>query len=106
MDRNSGGELELTVEQDVRPCAHMEAAVNSFADGSLRGPMLWYTRFHAAHCKECGSAIRNLRVVIDKVSDLRNETENGSGPKRLANPRRAELERALDQLDDESGDGQ
>jgi len=96
MNEKSNGE-ELAVEQDVRPCKHMEGMVNGLADGTLHGPAKWYTELHAMHCTQCRAAVKNLRIVIGKVKDLRDEgTANGE---RMPADRREELERALDEVD-------
>jgi len=75
----------------------MEGMVTGYADGTLRGPARWYTQLHASYCKQCGSAIKNLRTVIDKVSDLKEENRR-AGEETPAS-RRAGLERALDEVD-------
>jgi hypothetical protein len=85
---------EIAVEQDVRPCEHMETMVSGLADGSLHGPKRWFTQIHILYCTPCRSAVRNLRTVIDQVSDLRE-----AGADRMPPERRAEIERALDTID-------
>ena len=97
MNRNSVTDGELSGDQDVRPCKHMEGMVSGFADGSLRGPARWYTQLHALHCTECRAAIERLRVVIDKVSDLR---EDGMATAiKLPTDRREEIDRAMDDVE-------
>ena len=96
MSKDSSSIDGIALEQDVRPCKHMEGMVSAYADGSLKGPARWYTQLHALHCTQCRSAIQHLRVVIDKVSDLRNE---GTNVGRLPAERRAEIDSALDALD-------
>jgi hypothetical protein len=96
MNEKSSGE-ELAVEQDVRPCKHMEGMVNGLADGTLHGPAKWYTEFHAMHCTQCRAAVSNLRIVIGKVKDLRDD--GTANVERMPADRREELERALDEVD-------
>ena len=91
---------ELAVEQDVRPCKHMEGMVNGLADDTLHGPARWYTEFHALHCTQCRAAVKNLRVVIGKVKDLRDD--GTANAERLPADRRAKLDHALDEVDDTS----
>ena len=86
----------LTAEQDVRPCKHMEGMVNGLADGSLHGPARWYTQLHVMHCAHCKAAVKNLRVVIGKVSALRQD--GMASPERLPTDRRVALERAMDEV--------
>src|SRR5689334_6216458 len=93
MSTDSG--TDIAVEQDVRPCKHMEEMVSGFVDGSLRGPARWYTQLHVMHCTQCRAAEKNLRVVIRQVAGLREET---SGPSMPAE-RREEIERELDKID-------
>ncbi len=96
MNINSGEEV-LSAEQDVRPCSHMEGMVNGLADGTLHGPAKWYTELHAMHCTQCKAAVKNLRIVIGKVKDLRDDdTANGE---RMPAERREDLERAFDEVD-------
>lgn len=101
MNSRSVIDSELPVDQDVRPCSHMEIMVNGFADGSLKGPARWYTQLHAMHCVKCNAAVRNLRVVINRVADLR--TDPNAATYGLPKERRAELDRALDEVDASSG---
>jgi hypothetical protein len=96
MSKDSGIVDNISLEQDVRPCKHMEGMVSGYADGSLKGPGRWYTQLHALHCTQCRVAIQHLRVVIDKVSELR---EDGTPAERLPTDRRAEIDRALDDVD-------
>lgn len=96
MNKDSG-DNELTVEQDVRPCHHMEGMVNSLADGTLHGPARWYTELHAMHCNQCKAAVKNLRVVIGRVKELRDDGANDRAG--MPDDRREELERALDEVD-------
>ena len=95
MSQDSGA--EIAVEQDVRPCKHMEEMVSGFVDGSLRGPARWYTQLHVLHCTQCRAAAKNLRVVIGQVSTLRSDGSEGDG--RLSAGRREEIERAMDKAD-------
>ena len=97
MSHQSNSESAIPAEQDVCPCKHMEGMVSRFADGSLHGPARWYTQVHAMHCKQCSAAIKNLRVVIDRVGDLRDDAASGAA--RLPADRRADLERAMDEVD-------
>ena len=90
---NSEEQNGLTEEQDVRPCKHMETMVNGYADGSLRGPARWYTHVHAMHCGQCNGAIEKLRVVIEKVSDLREPSAMEDDLKPVS--RRVDIARAL-----------
>ena len=96
MDRKTG-EGELAVEQDVRPCEHMEGMVSGLADGSLHGPALWYTQMHAMHCTKCKAAVKNLRVVIGRVKELGDDS--GQPGAKMPDARRADLDRALDEVD-------
>jgi hypothetical protein len=73
----------------------METMVSGLADGSLQGPKRWFTQVHILYCAPCRSAVKNLRTVIDRVSDL---PADGSA-EGLPVDRRAELERALDEVD-------
>lgn len=96
MDRKLG-DGELAVEQDVRPCKHMEGMVSGLADGSLHGPARWYTQLHAMHCTQCRAAVKNLSVVIGQVKELRDDSARPAA--RMPDDRRADLERALDEVD-------
>ena len=98
MSKDTSTGMELSAEQDVRPCKHMEQMVSGYADGSLKGPARWYTQFHVMHCSQCRAAAKNLESVIVRVSELRD-----AGPgadTRLPADRRAEIDRALDEVDD------
>ena len=96
-NRNLATDTEVKVDQDISPCKHMELMVNSYADGSLKGPARWYTQLHAMHCTQCRTAIERLRVVIDKVSYLREEDSEITV--KLPKDRRAEIERAMDDVE-------
>ena len=97
MSQESGDSEKIAPEQDVQPCKHMEGMVSSLADGSLRGPARWYTQLHTMHCSQCRTALNHLRVVIDKVADLREDGPPGA--ERLQADRREGIERALDEVD-------
>ena len=96
MDSKMGVD-ELSVEQDVRPCKHMEGMVSSLADGSLHGPARWYTQLHAMHCTQCNAAVKNLKVVIGRVKELGDSGAQLGAT--MPDDRRAELNRALDEID-------
>jgi hypothetical protein len=97
MSSQQAPDYEIAPQDDVRPCKHMEGMVSSLADGSLHGPARWYTQFHAMHCIQCKTAVKQLRAVIDRVSVLREEAP-GQGQE-LPMERRAELEHAMDEVD-------
>jgi hypothetical protein len=103
-NRNLATDTEVNVDADIRPCKHMELMVNGYADGSLTGPSRWYTQLHAMHCTQCRTAIEQLRVVIDKVSDLREKSsvvreEEPEITVKLSKDRRADIERAMDDVE-------
>jgi hypothetical protein len=93
----AAGESELPVERDVRPCRHMESMVNGLADGTLHGPARWYTELHALHCSQCRAAVKNLRGVIATVKELGGEA--GTHGAKMPEERRADIERAMDEVD-------
>ena len=74
--------------------------MSGFVDGSLRGPARWYTQLHVLHCTQCRAAAKNLRIVIARVSALRDDELDSDG--RLSADRREEIERALDKVDGSS----
>ncbi|HLJ56606.1 MAG TPA: hypothetical protein VKT77_16325 [Chthonomonadaceae bacterium] len=97
----SANESGLAVEQDVRPCKHMEGMVNSLADGTLHGPARWYTELHAMHCTQCRAAVRNLRTVIATVKELGGEDARPTA--KMSDERRADIVRAMDEVDAPEG---
>jgi hypothetical protein len=92
----AANESELPAEQDVRPCKHMEGMVNSLADGTLHGPARWYTELHSLHCTQCRAAVKNLRTVIATVKELGGDAEHRAP---MPGARRADIERAMDEVD-------
>ena len=45
----------------IEPCNHMSRLVGGLADGSMKGPACWYTRFHVATCPKCSAALKEMQ---------------------------------------------
>lgn len=45
----------------IEPCNHMRRWVGGLADGSLKGPACWYTKFHVATCPKCSAALKEMQ---------------------------------------------
>lgn len=84
-------------QDDIAPCKHMEGLVTSYADRTLRGPGLWYTKFHMLTCNHCRDAADKMQMLVDRLDDLRKE--DASHVEQLSADRRSEMERALDAID-------
>ena len=69
-------EDQKVIESDplasVTPCRHMTGLLNRFADGTLKGMPLAYTRYHARHCPQCNRTVSALRQLISRLGDLRS----------------------------------
>jgi hypothetical protein len=85
-------------DQKIQPCHHMETLVSCLSDNSLSGPARWYTRFHVLYCSKCRMALKALRALRDRLSDLGNK-ESSIGVSALTGERRTALEQALDEVD-------
>lgn len=51
----------------IDPCPHMRSLVHRFADGSLAGILLKYTRFHVGHCQRCARALNILKATLGRL---------------------------------------
>ncbi len=61
--------------ESVKPCPHMKGLLNRAADGTLRGVLLSYTNYHAAHCPDCNKTIRAVSAVLARLSNLKSRRQ-------------------------------
>ena len=64
-------EPQLTELEPVKPCPHMKGLLNRMAEGSLSGLLLWYTKYHAAHCPDCNKTLHALSRLINRLCNLK-----------------------------------
>jgi hypothetical protein len=55
----------------INPCWHMRNLVHRFADGTLAGTLLKYTRYHVTTCTRCRQAVEVLKATLNKLRRLR-----------------------------------
>jgi len=57
----------------INPCPHMRLLVHRFADGSLGGILLRYTKYHVAHCARCRQAVETIRATLGRLRLLKQD---------------------------------
>jgi hypothetical protein len=55
----------------INPCWHMRNLVHRFAEGTLAGALLKYTKYHVHNCKRCKEAVQVLQATLVKLRLLR-----------------------------------
>ncbi len=87
-------------DAEIEPCEHMKDYVSALSDGSLRGPIRWYTLLHASYCRKCGPALRLLRALRQRMRGLRHSVaDKPAPPDALTEARRQQAQDALDAID-------
>lgn len=56
----------------IKPCWHMRNLVHRFADGTLAGTLLKYTKYHVGSCARCRKAVEVLRATLNQLRLLRS----------------------------------
>lgn len=87
----------VEVTEPAEPCSHMANLVSALADGSLRGPARWYTRFHLLTCASCSGALRALTALRVRLRALAGAAAPAGGG--LTPERQAAVDAALDIVD-------
>lgn len=54
----------------INPCLHMRRLVHRFAEGTLAGTLLAYTKYHVKHCERCRQAVEVLRATLNRLRRL------------------------------------
>ena len=78
-------------EEAINPCPHMRQLVSQYADGTLRGLILAYVRYHVGHCGRCNRAYQALLALRKRLSSFRSSRSESLGDERWAKIR-AELD--------------
>jgi hypothetical protein len=90
MDRPSNGPAEKKLE----PCGYMRRWISLAVDGSLRGVVAAYVRYHVSHCGRCRAALAGLRELRERLRATKSR-----GPEALDPPHSAELKVKLDEVE-------
>jgi hypothetical protein len=75
----------------------MRGLVNRMAEGTLKGWLLRYTRYHIHHCTRCRKAVEALKGLIGRLRGSR-----GSEPVSLAPDRWSEVSKQWDSKEAEA----
>jgi len=51
----------------------MRGLVQRFAEGSLAGVLLKYTKYHVHHCTRCRQAVEVLKAAIARLKKLKDK---------------------------------
>jgi hypothetical protein len=51
----------------LEPCGFMRRSISGLVDGTLRGAIAVYARFHIARCVRCRTALEGLRALRDRL---------------------------------------
>ena len=60
-----------TAAPAINPCWHMRNLVHRFAEGTLAGILLKYTKYHVGTCARCGQAVQVLKATLTRLRLLK-----------------------------------
>jgi hypothetical protein len=62
-----------TAAPAIKPCWHMRNLVHRFAEGTLAGAFLKYTKAHLKGCARCRQAVEVLRATLVRLRLLKEK---------------------------------
>lgn len=77
------------MEENVKPCKHMEGLLHRAADGKLRGLAKWYAWAHIHRCAGCTAFMRRLEATLLALRAARGAAQDVDALNRLRDHVRA-----------------